>query len=167
MATISRDPKVSIRAELDDLHKGMVVDLDRRISAIQIAEHSAPPAPQVPSLPERFEDQSDIISLVTTTVSGLRDAHAEIERLEGEKSACIATIEELRGSCLSMSTKNDELTSVVNSLEQQNANLSLEIHQLRTSFEALSEERDAFAKNLSEAERILRRNLAELRYKVE
>lgn len=154
MTSMSQEQRASVRAELDNLHKGMVVDMTRR----------SPPGHTASGAED--EESPDILMLVQETVAALQVSQADIERLQSENEAYLANIADLQGDHDSLTKKNSELTSMLSTARQQISSLSTEITLLRSSVEELSEDRDRFARDHTEAAKILRSNLVELRLRI-
>ena len=161
--------RILARKELDKLHRGMVVELDRRL---------VQPTPSAPLLGEEAlsssveQPVSEAIDIVQRTVHALallrestehkekviNDHVAIIRALEDEKQAAFQDrgrlqddLENERQRVMALSADRDELEAKVKSLEAECGTLALQLERLvnliKASFDSLHIDADALAEH--------------------
>ena len=147
------EARLSARQQLDKLHKGMVVEIDRRLTD-QDPEASTALSEHDPEIAEAFElvqqavsnlkDMRDVNQRNATEInqhlSTIESLRKDNSGLSEEKQALIQDLEAARTKANLLVNENESLEGRIKALEDERASLSSElvkiVQVLKASFEA-------------------------------
>ena len=142
------EARLSARQQLDKLHKGMVVEIDRRLTD-QDPEASTALSEHDPEIAEAFE-------LVQQAVSNLKDMRDVNQRNATEINQHLSTIESLRKDNSGLS---EEKQALIQDLEAARTKANLLVNEnesLEGRIKALEDERASLSSELAKIVQVLK-----------